>query len=813
MESNPVMSGPDLQQSEDNGSFLSVKDFVRLCMVNWYWFVLSVIVCLGVGCWYILSSPPVYQRSADILMRDDTAGTAIDAGVASAFSSMGMLKVNASVYDEVFAIKSPMIMEDVVRRLSLNVNYSVRGRFKSMPRYGKNLPYELIFLDGDNDVLSLKMEIDGDDAVLTDFRWPQDGESMKSDMRVKFDTSVADTLDTPVGRVVVRPNARYVGVMPEELKMDVTYCSVADKAVALLDMLTSEQVEEHASIIHLSICDTSVERAEDIINTLIEAYNQSWVDDRNQVAVATSRFIDDRLAVIEDELNQVDADISSYKSDNLIPDISSASNLYLTQANRMSNEIMELENQLQMARYIQEYLKNPDHCKSLLPVNSGVGSNSLEQQIAAYNQLVLERNAKADGSSDSNPIVVSYDGRISEMRAAVLSAIDNQIALLNGSIKNMRDGEARSTARIAANPSQARYLLSVERRQKVKESLYMYLLQKREENELGQTFAPYKTRVISDARGLAAPVSPRKGSILAVSFLVGLLIPAILIFAWENFDTTVRGRRDIEKLTIPYVGEIPQKDTPTGALMRLKQKLFKSKDVDYGILVHHGGTDAINEAFRIVRSNLEFMNARIGEHCRVIMVTSAIPGSGKTFVSMNLSAAITLKHKRVLLVDLDMRRHALSTTLSCNTRNGMSGYLAGSKTVDEIIVRNIDGIEGLDMVPAGAVPPNSSELLGGDLLGRFVKEMRDRYDYVIIDCPPTEAVADARIITSHVDMTLFVIRAGNLDRAMVPDVQQFYDEGRYTRMAIVLNGTQNGPGHSGSRYGYSYGYGYPYTKN
>ncbi len=809
MENNQIVNSQENAGTDSGDNVISFKDFVRLCISNWYWFAISVILCVGLGCYYILSSPPLYVRGADVLMRDDTRGNTLDNDVAMAFSNMGMFKTNANVYDEVFAIKSPMLMEEVVRQLDLNVSYATQGRFKKMPSYGSGQLLQAIFLDGKKNPLEFTVDIDGDRCVATDFKWSIDREKYESDKEIPFNPAVIDTIDTPIGRIVLRPNARYTGDKPDDIKIIVEYQSVPSCAEDILSRLESEQVEEHASIIHLSLTDPSTERAEDIINTLIDVYNQSWVDDRNQVAVATSKFINERLSIIELELADVDADISTFKSKNLIPDIASASDLYLKQATKMSDEIMDLSSRLQMAKYIKEYLENPTNSNALLPVNSGVGSASVEHQIESYNTLVLKRNQYAHDSSDENPLVTNYDARIAEIRGAVLAAINNEITQLNESIKTLKAGEAKSTARIAANPSQARYLLSVERQQKVKESLYLYLLQKREENELGQTFAPYKTRIISDARGSMIPVAPRKFTILAVAFLLGLFIPGAILFMQESFDTAVRGRKDIESLSLPYVGEIPQKSA------KRRRRWFgnATEDETYGVLVHHGGTDAVNEAFRMVRSNIEFMNSTNGSSDRkVVMVTSAIPGSGKTFVSMNLAATFALKKKKVVVIDLDMRRHTLSTILDKAGNDGVSGYLAGAKALDGMIVTDVDGIQGLDLIPAGAVPPNPSELLGSERLKQLIADLRVRYDYVIIDCPPTEAVADARIITTNVDMTLFVIRAGHLDRGMIPEIQRFYDEGRYTRMAVLLNGTHDSGSHGGySRYGYSYGYGYSYS--
>lgn len=274
-------------------------------------------------------------------------------------------------------------------------------------------------------------------------------------------------------------------------------------------------------VLNLTCNDVNVQRAEDFINTLISAYNEDWVRDKNQIATATSQFINDRLAVIEQELGHVDSDISSYKSEHLIPDLALVSQIYLDQSHEAANQVLELNNQLYMARYIRTFLADERNKGQLLPANSGLGNSTVEKQIADYNTLMLERNSLASNSSESNPLVVDRDNSLEASRNAIISSIDNQINALNAQVRAFRGSESKSRNQIASNPQQAKYLLSVERQQKVKEALYLFLLQKREENELSQAFTAYNTRIITPPMGPVGPTSPVRRNILLIAFVAG----------------------------------------------------------------------------------------------------------------------------------------------------------------------------------------------------------------------------------------------------------------------------------------------------
>ncbi len=782
--------------SEESANSVNLTEFFKQCLDKWYLFVISVAVCLGIGAYHVMRTAPVYQRAALIQIRDDKHGAPLNNDFANTFADFGMFSSSADIFNELVAIKSPRLLSKVVENLDLNVSYTTKSGLKTIPVYGKALPFVAEFIDGDTAPLAMTINIADNDTIATLTDFVAGGTELEG--TAQFHTVARDTVDTPVGRVVMKPNARFLGQISNS-SIRASYRTVRTATDILAASLTSGLADDHATVIKLTYTDLSPERAEDILNNLIEVYNQSWVDDRNQMARATSRFINQRLVSLESELSDVDSDISSFKSENLLPNVDEASSLYLQQATKASNELMELNNKLSMAKYIHDYLDNPSHSTSLMPANSGTGAAAIDEQINEYNRLMIERNNLASSSSENHPRVRQYDVSLEEMRSAVLRAIDNQIVALNTSISGLQRSQASATARIAANPTQAKYLMSIGRQQKVKESLYLYLLQKREENELGQTFAPYNTRLLQEAQGSYAPIAPRKAMIMFMALIIGLIIPMALLYLREMLNTKVRSRRDIESLPIPFLGEIPH----DGKNSRFR----KNKDVVKGILVAHGKSDSINEAFRMLRSNLEFMNRDGESGSRVIMVTSAIPGSGKTFVSMNLAATLALKDKRVLLIDLDMRRHAMSNQLAESARQGVSSFLAGNSTDPSVLIsHDIDGYTNLDFMAAGAVPPNPAELVGSSRMTDLIDYARSHYDVVIIDCPPTEAVEDARAVTGLTDMTLYIVRVGRLDRSFLPEIEKMYREKRYSRMGMILNGTPT----SGA-FAYHYGYNYSYS--
>ena len=574
-----------------------------------------------------------------------------------------------------------------------------------------------------------------------------------------------------------------------------------DATVAYLSRLTVGLQSEETTIVDLSFQDVNTQRAEDVLNTLIAVYNENWVKDKNQIAVGTSMFINERLGVIEQELGHVDENISSYKSANLLPDVQAASSLYMSQSSETSSKILDLNTQLSMARYIRNYMTASGNRGQLLPANTGLQGGNVEQQIGEYNAMQLQRNNLVANSSEKNPLVTDMDQSLSALHGAIISSIDNLIVSLNTQIASLERSEQQTTARIAANPSQAKHLLSVERQQKVKEQLYLFLLQKREENELSQAFTAYNTRVITPPNGSMVPTAPVKTSVIMIALVVGLAIPMLGIVLSVAMNTTVRGRKDLESLSVPFIGEIPQQ----GKKRRLSKRNHIQKKP---IVVEEKSRDIINEAFRSVRTNLEFMTGNTSG-AKIIMVTSFNPGSGKTFVAINLATCLAIKQKKVLVIDLDLRRATLSQYAK-QVKPGISNYLAGQVlTIQDITTDEEDRHSSLDIIPVGTIPPNPTELLASERLEQLLAQLRKEYDYILIDCPPIEIVADATIISKYVDATLFVVRAGLLQRNMLPQLNKLYNSHKYKNMTVLLNGTELV---HGRRYGYQYGYNYGYGR-
>lgn len=767
------------KQADD---FIRIQDLFYLCLGKWYWFVISLAVTIGVAVIYLLTTPPVYTRSASLLIKEDSKGNSIS-DAAGVLSDIDLFQTSTNVNNEMQSLQSPAVMLDVVKRLHLDISYYMDGGFYKKVLYGQVCPYMVSFNDlRDNESIAFTINPTKNGQVkLSDFS--HDGEDIDGEVT----SMLNDTVDTPVGKLFIKSINDSLNY---EAPVFVSRIGYQDATENYASNLSVSLNDEKSTVINLSFKDVCIQRAEDVLNTVIAIYNENWIKDKNQIAVSTSQFINERLGVIEQELGNVDENISSYKSEHLLPDVQAAASMYMAQSSETNTQILALNTQLSMARYIRNYLTNATSENQLLPANSGIESTGIEQQIANYNTAQLRRNDLVANSSEKNPLVVDMDQSLENMRHAIITSIDNHITTLNTQLRSLQQSEQQTTARIAANPTQGKYLLSVERQQKVKEALYLFLLQKREENELSQAFTAYNTRVITPPSGSMIPTAPVKKNIALVAIALGLLIPVVIIFIRENMNTKVRGRKDLESLSLPFAGEIP-----LAASGKKKSETAKS------IVITQGNRDIINEAFRVLRTNLEFMlDVKTDGKASVTLFTSFNPGSGKTFLTMNTAATIALKGKRVLVIDGDLRHGSASAYLG-SLYKGLSDYLGKrEKSLNDLIQENPD-CPGFFLLPAGTIPPNPTELLAEPLFKETIEQLRGYYDYIFIDCPPIDIVADTQIIEKLADRTIFVVRAGLLERDMLPELQRMYDGKRFKNMTLLLNGTEGG----GNRYGYRYG--------
>ena len=400
--------------------------------------------------------------------------------------------------------------------------------------------------------------------------------------------------------------------------------------------------------------------------------------------------------------------------------------------------------------------------------------------------------------------MIDYDAQLKGLHQAIYEAVSGQVAALNTSLKNLEGAKGTAKGQLTSGPTQALHLLSLERDQKVMQSLYIYLLQKREENEISQTYNADKVRIITPPTGSLRPVSPKKGMIMMISFLLGLCIPGAALYMAEASNTKVRSRKDLEKMSTPFAGEIPYVGKRGSKIKKALASLTKNKKggrkkletVD--MVVKEGSRDALSESIRIVRGNIDFMLHK-DKTCNVIMVTSFNPGSGKSFISFNLSASFALKGKRVLVIDGDLRHGSVSQFVGMPSK-GISNYLTGNTDDWKGLVKAVPGQEGMYVLPIGHRPPNPAELLDNDRLGVLLDEARKEYDYVLVDCPPVDVVVDTQIVERYVDRTIFIVRAGLLEKHAVAEIDELYHNKRFKQMSIVLNATD-------SRHSRSHSYG------
>ena len=772
--------------------FIRIQDLWSMFVPKWYWFAISLFITLTIAVLYLLSTPPIYTRTAAILVKDNSKSSSSTSAM-NDFSDLGIFKSNTNINNELLTLKSPTLMTEVVNRLGLNETFTIRKGLKNVDLY-KVSPVTITFCDKTEVPLSFTIKFSSKEAFAI-----SELEISGEDIGETLSAQMGDSIQTSAGIMIVSPTQEFTDAF---IGTSIRYVrgSVRAAVDTYSNALVAELGNEDATIINLSINDTSIRKAEDILNTLIEVYNENWIRDKNQIAVSTSQFISDRLGVIESELGHVDENISSYKSEHLLPDVQAASSLYMAQSAENNKELSTLNNQLSTAQYIRREL-NTKQLDQTLPANSGIVSANIETQISEYNNLVLDRNRLIANSSEKNPLVKNMASSLQSMQRTIIQSVDNLIVSLNTQIRSLRRQEEATTNRLASNPNQAKYLLSVERQQKVKEELYLYLLQKREENGLSQAFTADNTRLITAPRGSMFPTAPRKMNILLVAFAVGLLVPAVGIFMKENMNTKVRGRKDLENLSIPFIGEIPQYSGTKKKWWEFKHR--KRQDMKI-IVVNEGNRNIINEAFRVLRSNMDFMASKDNNQ-HVFVLTSFNPGSGKSFLAINIAISFAIKKKKILVIDGDLRHRTVSSYVD-SPNKGLSDYLNNQIEDWKEIIVSYKGYTNLHILPIGTIPPNPTELLEDSKLSMLIEALRPEYDYIFIDCPPVDIVADAQIIEKWADRTIFVVRSGLLDRSMLSELENMYTGKRFKNLSMILNGTESTGGRYGYRYGYHYGY-------
>ena len=583
---------------------------------------------------------------------------------------------------------------------------------------------------------------------------------------------------TRYGNFVFNSTEHYVP--GKKLATNITICGY-DKAAEDVNTNTFISIPERRSnLIHLETHETDIDRGKDLLNTIIRVYNERGIDEKNQEAGLKAQFIDERVELVMQDLTQTEKQIEEYKKKNSLTDIETEAKIILEQNSVLKEKQIELEAQNQMVEIIEEFLRQDKNRYSLIPFNPSLSDESSAAAIQQYNALVLKRMEIALAAKGDNKSLAVLNEQIDATRENVLSTLDGIKESLTISQKTLLAQEDKFGERIKNMPTQEREYIDMQRQQLIKQELFLFLLQKREENALNQSMATPKGSIVNEAYNMTDPISTPKIITLLMGLLIGGIIPIVYLYLKDLLRTKFSTRNELESLTaLPVLGEICT---------------HKSKD---RIVIREGENSSIAELFRLIRNNIQFMlNGESKE--KVILVTSSISGEGKSFISSNLAVSMALLGKRVLLIGMDIRNPQLGTYLNLHSAKGLTNFLVDTHTSLADITLTDAIQKGLDIILAGPIPPNPSELLLSKRVDELFMQLRERYDYIIIDSAPVSMVADTFSLTRIADTTVYVCRANYTKKEYIRYVNRIAAEKRLGKVSIILNGTE-------AQQGYGYG--------
>lgn len=782
------MSSSTTFNKEQSVSFISVRDMFFICRAHWYWFAATLLLALTIAFFYIKRTAPTYSRTATIMLISGGNNRQAEIDL----ESIGLEAQNANLIDEMEMLQSPILMEEVVRRLQLNIEYISRGQFHDVLLYGDHSPIRITF-SGDSilDYGTFETNLHENHTVSLKFK----GQEQPIESRLNT------LISTPMGDMLISPTSYYSRFCKNYGTLHVRVSSTHGSASQFLSNLKVSVKREKSSILNITLVDQATQRAEDILNTLILVYDANWKESHDRTARNTADFLDERITEIGSELGAFDDDVSSYKGSNLIPNVSAAQGIFMSKSSETDSRLQSLAIQRNILRSIRNTISGSIGHRSLLPSDTGLDDQGINSQLTAYNQLLLQREEMVSNSGEDHPKVQQADRQIATLGRSIQNAIDSYDAALSSQIAELRQVASHNAGRIISSTQQEKHLMSIERQQKVKEQLYVFLLQEKEKASMSQAYVSSNVRTLQTAAGSNAPIAPLTRSIYLMAIAIALGVPFVILFLIEITDTKIRGRGDLDTLATPYLGEINEVaslKTP----WYVKQKKHRPK-----IVFGQNDQTIISENFRTIRTNLEFMLHQ-QEGSRVVMLTSLGPDSGKTFLAANLAASFAQLGKKVLVIDLDLRRHTLSHLVETR-RHDISDYLSKAVEGIDAIIYPFPQQEHLDIIPVRKTPPNPSELLHEPRFAELMQSLRQRYDYIFLDCPPVGLVADPMVISSVADLSVFVVRSGKVDKDCLPLIDSFYTEQKLHNLCVILNGTPVGSKYGYSRYGY-YGYGYNY---
>ena len=767
-----------------NESEFDFKDFITKYFKYWPWFLFSLISALIIAFIYLRYTPNLYRTSATVIIKEEEGGSSTSASDVSTFIDLGMLGGMGSnkIENEIGVLKSRRMMRNVVNALNLSTSFFKEGDVRDVEVFN-DIPVNI-------EVISLN----------TTEPLP------KNLFRINFiNNSNLELVNIDTGNTYVFTDGKpgniegyemIISIInPENNGFLVKFSNAENLAKKYSAALNINQQTDKGTLLELSLSESVPKKSEAIINQLIFEYNKEAIEDKNLVARNTRDFIDERLLIINEELDSVEVDKEEFKEVNKLTDIQSESQLFIENASDYKNRELEVRTQIQVLEDMLNVLRTGDK-NSTLPANLGLNGDMINSQIEQYNKLVIERNRILSGSTLENPVVVKLNYQIEQMQGIVLESLKRIKSNLEITLKDLLEQNININSEISNIPNKERVFRGIVRQQDIKESLYLYLLQKREENSLSLAVKAPKAKIVDSAYTENQPISPNRKMVYVGSLLLGLLLPFSVVYLRGLFNNTILNKKELSSICgdVSVVGELPR---------------VNKKESD---LIEENDRSVLAEAFRMLLTNLQYLlveKIKDREEGITTFVTSTVKGEGKTFVSFNLAITMANTGKKVLIVGADLRNPQLQRyQKGAKQMHGLSDYLVDSNLTVGDIVSSSELNKNLDFLPSGSIPPNPSELLQLKRTDELFGILRKQYDYIIVDTAPSMVVADTFLINHLADVTIHVVRAKYTDKKLVQFALDSKREGKLKNLAFVLNDVDSADfGYYGSKYGYAYGYG------
>jgi len=782
------------QEKEGVTSFFDFAALYRTIILNWYWFVLSLIIFGGIGAIYLRYTTPLYQSTAKLLIKDDDNGSSRRGSSLQNITNLGTISNSAGIDNEMEILSSHSIAEDAIRDLKLYVNYTTEGKVKDVITYRDQpliVDIDAAHLDRLNRPINLNITKNGSSFVVNGtYSVPTDEENSEGPFSInkKF-TSLPATIPTRAGIITINSNNGRTLHEGQVLKVSILSPKMAsDKYVGELKI---GQSGKGTSILQLQLTDEVPQRSLDYLKQLAIVYNRQANEDKNAVAHQTEKFINSRLENINAELGKTEGELQNYKQKNGMVELKMNASNSVSNQNTSEQKLAEMETQIELFNTIaREVESSSRNLTQVIPSNVGLDDESSTSLINKYNELVLERNRLLRSASESSPVVEPLTDQIRDLNVNIRRAI----AAARKNLQIQRDAVlaqvTKYTDQVEETPQQERMLTQIGRQQEVKSGLYLMLLQKREENSISLAATADKGRLIDDPQ-LNGKVSPNSTYIMLIAFVIGLAIPVFIILIIQFFRYKIEGHDDVARLTkLPIIADIA-----------IASNSAKGKA---DIVVHENQNNQMEEIFRSLRTNLQFM---LHEGEKVVLFTSSTSGEGKTFTAANLSVSFGLLGKKVILVGLDIRRPRLAEQFGINDhKHGITNLLVKDNPNREDVEAQIlpSGVnKNLDLLMAGPVPPNPAELIARNSLDTIIEILKEKYDYIMIDTAPVGLVTDTLQIARVTNVSVYMCRADYTPKASFAMINSLAKEEKLPNMAMVLNGVDM----SKRKYSYYYGYG------